>query len=118
LDAGRSLRRVHVVEEPPTDSIRFEVSWGYSAGVAGGEDVRVIPVRRGEWPAGLPREDFWIFDSSVWLMQYDDRGRFTGAELVDDPAALARYRAWRDLAIGLSVPLADYTAGAPLRPVS
>jgi hypothetical protein len=119
VDGGRSLRRVHVVEEPLTDYLRFELSWGYAAGVAGGEDVRVIPVRRGDWPAELTRQDYWLFDDEVaWLLHYDDRGRVTGAELVDDQAELDRYLDWRDVAVGLSVSLADYTAGARLRRVS
>ena len=107
--AGRRLSRVHVVEEPLSDYVRYELA-GYPRSVDAGEDVRVIPVRRGDWPAGVPRHDFWLFDDErVWLMHYD-AGRFVAAELVDDPAEVARHVAWRDVALAQSIPLAAYTA--------
>ena len=45
------MQRVHVVTEPLSDYIRFELT-GYAPNVEAGEDVRVISVREGEpWPA-------------------------------------------------------------------
>jgi hypothetical protein len=118
IAAGRQLQRVHVIEEPLTPYIEFELTWGYAAGVAGGEDIRVIPVRRGQWPAGLPHEDFWTFDgAAVWRMDYDAGGQVLGAELSHDPADVARYLAWQDVALRLAIPLADYVTSARLRRV-
>lgn len=77
--AGRSLRRVHVIEMPPTDYIRYELAY-YQVSTAAGEDVRLIPVESGQWPAGVARHDDWIFDSrDVWRMTYDRDGRFLHA---------------------------------------
>ncbi len=116
VTAGRQLRRVHVIEEPLTPYVEFELAWGYAAGIAGGEDIRVIPVQRGQWPAGLPHEDFWLFDSAaVWRMDYDSAGHVLGAELFDDPDYVARRLAWRDTALRTAVPLDDYLADAPLQ---
>ena len=116
--AGRRLRRVHVIEEPLAPYIEFELTWGYAAGVAGGEDIRVIPVQRGQWPDGLPHKDFWMFDGAeVWRMDYDADGQVLGAELIDDPADVTQYLTWQDLALRLAMPLADYVSGAQLRRV-
>jgi hypothetical protein len=110
--AGRHLARVHVIEEPHSDYVRYELA-GYPVNVDVGEDVRVIPVRRGEWPAGLPRHDWWLFDDArLWLMHYDDAGRFVAAELVDDRDEVVRHVAWRNDALARSMPLAEYTAAA------
>ena len=111
--AGRQLARVHIVEEPLSDYIRYELAI-YPRALAAGEDVRIIPTRRGAWPPGLPHKDFWILDDAVWRMDYDDDGRFTAMVLIDDPAVAARYHAWRDAAHAASVPYARYTAGHPL----
>src|SRR4051794_39747787 len=59
--AGRRLARVHVLEEPLSDYVRYELQ-AYVPNVDAGEDVRVLAVRRGEWPDGVPRHDFWLFD--------------------------------------------------------
>ena len=108
--AGRALARVHVIEEPLTDYVRYELH-AYSPNVDAGEDVRLIPVRRGVWPPGLPRHDYWLFDDAcLWLMDYDPDGAFEAARLVDDPVTIAHHREWRNAALARSIPLADYAA--------
>jgi hypothetical protein len=108
--AGRELARVHVIEEPLTDYVRYELH-AYSPNVDAGEDVRLIPIRRGAWPPGLPRHDYWLFDDArLWFMEYDPDGAFEAARLVDDPVTIARHRQWRDDALARSIPLADYAA--------
>lgn len=112
--AGRSLRRVHVVEEPLSDYMRYEIA-GYLRNQAAGEDIRLIPVRAGEWPEGLPPlgTDYWLIDDGLpgggaWSMEYDDAGAWKGAPYVEDPGMIEDFRRWRDLALDLSVPLLDY----------
>lgn len=111
--AGRSLQRVHVVEEPLTDYVRYEIA-EYVRNHEAGEDIRLLPVPAGEWPEGPPQgTDFWLLDDgqpsqSAWAMAYDDEGRFLGVEEVQDPDLIDTYRKWRDTALGLSVPLNDY----------
>lgn len=109
--AGRTLSRVHVVEEPHTDYMRYELAQ-YAQNVAAGEEVRIASVARGEWPSKLPRaHDYWLFDDrDLWLMEYDDEHRLLAVELTNDPAALAQHRSWRDAALAVSIPYADYTA--------
>jgi hypothetical protein len=110
VDAGRNLRRVHVVEEPLSDYLRYEFA-AYELNQEAGEDIRLIRTDQGEWPSGLPREeDFWIFDDAdAWSMEYDADGRFLAAERVTDPAKLEQYRQWRDVALATSMSLTEYT---------
>jgi hypothetical protein len=109
LDAGRRMQRVHVVTEPLSDYLRFEIS-GYRLNVEAGEGVRILP-RRATGGLELPDHDFWFFDGQqVVRMHYDGEGAFLGAELVDDSGAAARYGAWRDAALDAAIPYDRYVA--------
>ena len=59
-EAGKTLRRLHVVSEPVTDYIRFE-GLGAAQLVRAGEDVRWLP-RRNASKLLLPGNEFWMFD--------------------------------------------------------
>ncbi len=49
--AGCTMQRVHVVKEPITDYLRFELTWGYQPNVDAGEDIGIVPVPPGNpWP--------------------------------------------------------------------
>ena len=107
--AGRQLCRVHVVEEPLTDYLRYELAL-YEHNQRAGEHIRILPISRGHWPDDLPRRyDYWLFDDAdVWRMIYDDHGRFVAAEQVTEPVEIGKCRRWRDNALARSIPLADY----------
>ncbi|MBX9387019.1 hypothetical protein K5M73_02005 [Streptomonospora halotolerans] len=107
--AGRSYSRVHVVIEPLTDYVRFECASGYRSNIAAGEDVRILPARDGRWPAGIPRMDYWLFDSRrLLVMDYAESGALTSMRLVTDSKAVESANAWRDRALDLSLPFAEY----------
>jgi hypothetical protein len=108
LSDGKQMARVHVVDEPLSDYLQFELTCAYPANVDAGEDVRILPPYR--HPAvSLPSRDYWLFDDrAVVLMDYDEDGDFTGAELASDSHTIRHYRRIRDLAMRHSVPLADY----------
>lgn len=106
--SGRTKTRVRVVVEPQTDYTRFELAI-YPRLAAAGEDIRIIAVPGGGWPAGLPRYDYWLFDDhDVWRMHYGDDHRFRGAELLDDESMIADHLQWRDIALDQAVPLDEY----------
>jgi hypothetical protein len=110
--AGKVMRRVHVVVEPPSDYLRYEFAWEYADNMAAGEDIRIIGVQPGHWPEELPHHDYWLFDSRILcLLDYDEEGRLLGAELVDDPAEIVRHNWWRDVALHEAVPLDRYLLG-------
>src|SRR5436305_11475253 len=74
--AGRSMSRVRVVVEPPSDYTRFELAH-FPQMVEAGDKISVIAVAPGTWPPGVPRHDFWLFDEhDVWILRYDDAGTF------------------------------------------
>ncbi len=108
--AGRTMSRVRVIVEPPSDYTRFELA-AYPIMAAAGDDIRIISVSPGAWPPGIPHEDFWIFDSrDLWVLRYDGSGFLLSAELVDDSRVVADHLRWREKALELSVPVSDYLA--------
>jgi uncharacterized protein DUF6879 len=106
--AGKTIQRVHVVCEPLSPYLAFELTWAYAPNVAAGEDIRIIPVR-GSWPADVPRYgyDFWLFDSSrLYQNHYTEDGTWLGAELLANPSAVVDACYARDAALHSGVPLA------------
>jgi hypothetical protein len=107
--AGKRMERVHIVVEPLSDYLHYELAWWYAANVAAGEDIRIIPTRKGEWPAGLPKHDFWLYDSNrVAVLHYDSAGHLYRVEVVRDPVEVVRHCAWRDIAMHQAIPWAEY----------
>jgi hypothetical protein len=106
---GRVWQRVHVVTQPPTDYIRAELA-GYSGNVSCGEDVRIIPIGEGEpWPVGVPRHDFWLFDSAhLFEMLYDEDAAWLGARQVRDAERIVGACYARDAALRQAIPWIDY----------
>lgn len=84
-DAGRIQQRVHVVTEPFTDYLAYELTWEYGLHAAAGEDIRIIPVT-GRWPDDVPRSDFTLFDSRLlFQLNYAPDGTWLGSEVVTKP---------------------------------
>lgn len=110
---GKSHQRVHVVTEPLTPAMREEVTEGYPGSVAAGEGIGIIPVAGG-WPAGVPREDFWLFDSSrLYVMRYNPDGSWAGAVRVSDPERVVEACRARDAALHRAIPWLAYIASRP-----
>ena len=103
------MQRVHVVAEPLSDYMRFELSWSYDENVRAGEAIYIIPVKEDEWPAELVHHDYWLFDSCrLVVMRYDDEGVLLGADLIDDSADVVQHNYCRDLALHRAVRYLDY----------
>ena len=116
--AGKTFHRVHVVTEPLSDYLRYELEWWYGPNVEAGEDIRILAAEPGQWP-GLPRHDYWLFDSrDLWLMKYGADGQFLCAELEREPATIVRHGYWRDAALHYATPYHDYIRRALLRHAS
>ena len=114
--AGCTMQRVHVVREPVTDYLRFELTWGYQPNVAAGEDIGIVPVPAGDpWPTGIPeRTDFWLFDFRVlYALRYDPNGSWLAAEQVTERAAIHQANRWRETAIPLATPWRLYIDSHP-----
>ena len=110
---GKTHQRVHVVTEPLTAAMREELTEGYPGSVAAGEDIGIIPVA-GEWPEGVPCEDFWLFDSSrLYVMSYEADGKFAGAVRVEDPQRVLGACLARDAALHRASPWRAYITSRP-----
>lgn len=106
--AGKSWRRVHVVQLPLSDYLRYQLA-GYVESQACGEEVR-LATHTSDLAAGLAVGDFWLCDAGTDSpyavdMHYDSEGHWVGADLVTDPDRLGARRAAADL---------SWSAGAPL----
>jgi hypothetical protein len=108
---GKRVERIHVVAEPPSDYMRFQLAWLYAGNAVAGEDIRIIPTSSGQWPANLPGHghDYWLLDSQTMaLLHYDHEGRFVAVDLTDDPSQIAQANAWRDAALRQALPYRAY----------
>ena len=83
--SGMTMSRVHVVNEPLTDYLRFELGVAYPKTSAAGEEIRLISDNdfddlcdEDEFDVAFNRWgalDFWLFDDSrLFLMDYADDG--------------------------------------------
>ncbi|MFJ9376120.1 DUF6879 family protein [Streptomyces sp. NPDC101455] len=100
---GKRFERVRILDEPPTPGQRYLLD-NARRNSAVGEDIRVLIRSRAE-ELGLPREDFWVFDSRVVaLLHFDDADAMTGVELITNPVGVLRYAQARDAAWHHAVP--------------
>ena len=105
VQAGRRWSRVHVLDRPLSDYLRFEIL-GYQGNVAAGEDVRIAD--RADVPEALSTlvRDFWLLDDALAVViEYDEDGRRLSMEPTRDVVDFVHQR---NLAVEHSVPLLDY----------
>lgn len=108
--AGKSWSRVHLISEPLSEYLRYQLI-GYVESAAAGEEIRLA------WDTpDLPDVgDFWLFDAdtedaSAVFIRYDEDGAVLGFEGATDPAAIAHLREVRDLVWSRSWSLAEQLA--------
>lgn len=107
--AGKTMRRVHIVGEPLTDYLRFEIAF-YPGSVAAGEDIRILPASLAA-ELDLPGFDYWLFDGErAAVMYYGERGAWLRTELVTETAFVESCRRWQDTALDAALPLSAFMA--------
>lgn len=114
-ESGRKVGRVHVVDQPLSAYVRYELAV-YAENVAAGEDVRIADRSLHSELEALT-EDFAIFDAetddaSVVLFDYDTGGRVHGYRIASDRETVDRCREQYDLALARSVPLSEFVAAS------
>ena len=111
--AGKRWSRVHVLQPPLSDYLRYECEWGYVYNAAAGENIKILDLSEQDRPDALIEQEFWILDDACVLrMHYDDAGSFLGGEVL--PAGeLPRYRAARDAAWAAAEPFDPWWARHP-----
>ena len=113
IRSGKRWHKVHIVRSPIVEYLRFECEWGYAVSAEYGQEVYILDESERARPAGIPDEDFWLFDDdTVARLRYDPDGGFVGAELAE-PALVPGYRRYRDLALRAAEPFATWWARHP-----
>ena len=107
---GKTVSRVRVLDEPPTDYQRW-LLWADPWHAAAGEDIRYIPRSRAV-RVGLPlAHDWWLLDDTrVITMRFTPDGEVDGKMLITDPELVAKYRAWHSIAVRNAIPAESVTA--------
>lgn len=109
--AGKTFGRVHIVDEPLSDYVRYELDAAYPENVAAGEQVWIVD--RASHPDLAPvQRDFVLFDrgtdhASVIWYDYTPDGTLTGYT-PGTPTDLAACTELLGLARTHALPLADY----------
>ena len=108
--AGKTIARVRVLDDPPTDYQRWELS-ATAEYVQAGEDIQWLP-REVARDIGIPfGYDWWLLDDRhLIIMEFNDADEVAKRTLVTDPGEVARHRAWRDLAVSHAHPAGHVTA--------
>ncbi|PSL00151.1 hypothetical protein CLV63_102278 [Murinocardiopsis flavida] len=108
LPTGKRMERVRLIDDPPSDYLRWEL-WATPYNLGAGEDIRYLP-RAHPIVAELPDHDFWVFDSrTVARFEYDG-DRPLGVRMDDDPATVVTALAARDAAWHYALGYIEYMA--------
>jgi hypothetical protein len=112
-NAGRKWQKVHIVDLPLTDYLRFEIAAAYDVFAPVGEEVRMIERRIGSITDSFDGDDFWLFDDAqLVLMRYSDDGKVLARELVvDEPELIAQYIERKEKALAAATPYREFCDG-------
>ena len=107
---GKTVSRVRVLAEPPSDYQRW-MMWAEPWHTSAGEQIRYLPrSRASQIPLPLGR-DWWLLDDErVIQMWFTDEGAIDEKTLTDEPGIVARYIKWRDLAVRNATTAERYAA--------
>jgi hypothetical protein len=96
---GKTVSRVRILAEPPTDYQRWML-WAQPWYAEAREDIRCMPRSRAA-ALRLPLEvDWWLLDDEkLILMYFTGAGEIAGKALITEPGIVARHREWRDVAV-------------------
>lgn len=110
IQAGRTMRRVHVVDLPLSDYMRFEIECCYALTGPAGEDIRLLD--RAKLPIELSKialDDFWFFDgSTVMVNDYDQEGALYQARISSVPKVVEYYASIDKKIWDLGVPFSEF----------
>lgn len=110
---GKQWGRVHVIEHPLTEYLRYQLI-GYVESQAAGEEIRLAD--RGTYPElGTLGPDFWLFDAGTSgafgvLLHFDADGDLLGVEHVTETGVVRELERQREVALARSASLAEYLA--------
>lgn len=110
--SGQRWQRVHVVDVPLTNYLRFELAQYPSLAEIGYETLIADRSRHPELTELT--EDFYLCDGDednpfALLMRYDDKGRYLSMWRMDDPPIIEACRRRQQLALQHAEPLDEFT---------
>jgi hypothetical protein len=112
VTTGRTMSRVRLVSEPPTDYQRFELA-AAPANISAGETIMLLERSRAS-TIDLPDYDFWLFDDArLVTMVFADDGHMVEAIVTDDQDTVQRHREVQARAAAAATPYADHHASRP-----
>ncbi|MEE2048908.1 DUF6879 family protein [Nocardiopsis tropica] len=113
---GALFRRVHVVDEPLSEYLVFEMTCAYPSNAQAGEEIGILSRTAAE-KLGVPEEDYWLFDDDrTGVMVYGENGALVHVEVNADPEIVREHVRRREAALANAVPLQRYMAEAGLTP--
>lgn len=111
-EQGKRFERARIVDSPPTDGQRFLMA-SARGNVQAGEDIRNL-WRADAERAGLPREDFWLFDSRTLVrLVFDGEDNTLGVTVTEDPGEVVAACQVRDAAWHVAIRTAEFAARVP-----
>jgi hypothetical protein len=111
LTGGRVLQRVQLVVLPLSDYIRFSFVY-FNHFARAGEDIRIIDTSKASID-GLPDYDFVLLDDELVIkLSHSGKDGSVIEQKVLANADIAEFRAYRDRALDVAIPFADYAAQA------
>lgn len=112
---GAVWQRVHIVREPLSEYLKFELTWEYGPNVEAGEGIGIVSIGPDtHWPSTWDVQDFWLFDDdTLFAPRYDGSRTWLGLEDVRDPARIRHARQVRKAALESAEPWREYVARHP-----
>ncbi|WP_405824571.1 hypothetical protein OG241_45930 [Streptomyces sp. NBC_01390] len=112
--AGKSVGRVRVVDNPPTDGQRYLMINAERNAQLGENMCNVW--REDAERLNLGDQDFWIFDSRlVAVLNFTDDDQLTDIELITEPGEVVRHSMLRDAAVHHAIPYERFAALLPAK---
>lgn len=109
---GRRVRRVRILDAPPSEYQRWEL-WSDHWYRDVGEEITYLD-RELATSLGIPSEDWWLFDdTAVVLLRQDADRTLSRWEFETEPERVAPYVAWRELALRRASPTAPKLPADP-----
>lgn len=108
--AGRPMRRVHIVDLPLSDYMKFEIKHCYTHSGIAGEEIRLLDrTKLSNELLTATKEDFWLFDgSTVMVNDYDANNTFYQARITTDSRAVTYYSDIDKKIWELGIPFRDF----------
>lgn len=109
-ESGKSMSRVHLVNLPLSDYMKFEIECAYKYTQEAGEriyllDSSQVPAEQ----ASCLQEDFWLYDDErVMVQEYTPEGRLEHARLTDEPQLVSHYISVKAYVLGIAEPVSSF----------